>query len=1174
MPFALLVLGSSLALAQKKIEPAKVNRGVPREVLIKLRVAPPASLLSRLRTIHNLDVVQPLGRTSRVLRLRSRSKQVSALLLELSLDPSVVHAEPNYTVRGVAVPNDPNFPQLWNLRNTGQTNGTPGADIHATQAWNVNTGSRSNVVAVLDAGVDYNHPDLAANIWSAPAPFSVTIGGQTINCAAGTHGFNAITNSCDPMDDHNHGTHVAGIIGAVGNNSTGVTGVNWQTTILPIKFLNSSLTGTVADAINAIEFAIQVRNHFASTATPVNVRVLSNSYEVATFSETFLNAIETANAADMLFVAAAGNNNSNNNVQPFYPASYTASNVIAVLATDNRDERASFSNYGSTSVHLGAPGTDISSTIRNAAYLQMSGTSMATPHVSGAAALILSQCSSLSLAALKSNILTNVDFLPSLNLTTITGGRLNVDKAIRACATSGFTISASPSTQAVPPGQSVNYAVDVSATGGFNGVVTLSAGGLPTGATASFSPPTVTGSGVSILIITTSGTAPPSTSTVTVTGTSGTDSRNTSVSLTIDAPPVPVSVTPSSGSGASQTFAFLYSDPDGFANISAVNALINSTLSGGNSCWVYYDRAANTLWLARDDTSNWDPLTLGTPAMVQNSQCVVNGIGSSTSGAGNNLTLSLAISFKPAFAGAKTVYMIAHDAAGASSAYEARGSWTVTSGGATPDFALSAAPSSQSIAAGGSAAYTVTVTPAGGFSSTVTFSVSGLPSGATASFSPASVNGSGNSTLNVTTTGSTPGGNFPLTITGTSGSTNRTTSASLNISSAPTSVSVTPASGSGLTQSFSFVYSDTNGFADIASVNVLINSSFSGLNACWVYYSRAANTLWLARDNASAWDSMVLGAPSTLQNSQCSIQGSSSSASGAVNSLTLTLAITFQAAFAGAKTVYMNAADNGGLSGGYQARGTWTVAAGGGGPDFSLTAAPATQNVAANQTVNYTVTISPSGGFNGTVILSASALPSGWTSSFTPPTVTGSGTSTFAVTAPASVTPGATTITITGVSGPLTHSSMVSARVNSAPATVSVTPASGSGATQSFAFLYSDPDGFADITFVNILVNNVFSGVNGCWLYYDRSSNTLWLSSNDTSAWNPIVLGSAGTLQNSQCSINSATSSVTSNRNQLTLNLALTFQPAFSGAKSIYMAVGDSAGANSGYQQRGTWTVP
>ena len=168
MPFALLVLGSSLALAQKKIEPAKVNRGVPREVLIKLRVAPPAALLTRLRAIHNLDVVEPLGGTSTVLRLRSRSKHVSALLLELSLDPSIVYAEPNYTVRGLAVPNDPSFPQLWNLQNTGQSvqgvPGVAGADIHATQAWDVNTGSRNNVVAVLDTGVDYNHPDLAANI--------------------------------------------------------------------------------------------------------------------------------------------------------------------------------------------------------------------------------------------------------------------------------------------------------------------------------------------------------------------------------------------------------------------------------------------------------------------------------------------------------------------------------------------------------------------------------------------------------------------------------------------------------------------------------------------------------------------------------------------------------------------------------------------------------------------------------------------------------------------------------------------------------------------------------------------------------------------------------------------------------------------------------------------------
>src|SRR5204862_4204226 len=142
--------------------------------------------------------------------------------------------------------------------------GTPGADIHAVPAWDRALGSRNTVVGIVDTGIDYTHPDLAANVWSAPRTFTLNVGGLTITCAAGTHGFNAITRSCDPFDDHFHGTHVGGTIGAAGNNGVGVVGVNWYASLMGLKFLSANGSGTLADAVNAIEFAIQAKAAFGA----------------------------------------------------------------------------------------------------------------------------------------------------------------------------------------------------------------------------------------------------------------------------------------------------------------------------------------------------------------------------------------------------------------------------------------------------------------------------------------------------------------------------------------------------------------------------------------------------------------------------------------------------------------------------------------------------------------------------------------------------------------------------------------------------------------------------------------------------------------------------------------------------------------------------------------------
>ncbi|HKT79286.1 MAG TPA: CARDB domain-containing protein [Vicinamibacterales bacterium] len=451
---AALAVSMLVALISATSMPARAQRPAGRgleqvngrdvvsgEVLIKLRedaarLGAGADALDDLRSATDAETIQPLARGG-IRRLRSRSLSAAELIRRLANHPRIAYVEPNYVVHALSDPNEPGFPQLWGLRNTGQAvnnglPGRPGADIHAASAWDSTVGSTAQVVAVVDTGIDYTHPDLEANIWSAPTAFQVTIEGQTIVCGAGTHGFNAIARTCDPRDDQGHGTHVSGTIGAIGNNSLGVVGVNWIAQIMGIKFLDSGGSGTVADAIAGIEFAIQVKERFAPTQA-ANVRVLSNSWGGTEFSQALLDAINDASDSDMLFVAAAGNNSISNDLLPEYPASYDAPNIISVAATNNADQLAWFSNYSRSLVHLAAPGDDILSTYPGNAYRFLSGTSMAAPHVSGGAALILSRCA-LDTTALKDTLLSTAEPVASLAPYTITGARLDVASAVVACS--------------------------------------------------------------------------------------------------------------------------------------------------------------------------------------------------------------------------------------------------------------------------------------------------------------------------------------------------------------------------------------------------------------------------------------------------------------------------------------------------------------------------------------------------------------------------------------------------------------------------------------------------------------------------------------------------------------------------------------------------------------------
>jgi subtilisin family serine protease len=346
------------------------------------------------------------------------------------------------------------------------------------------------------------------------------------------------------MDDNNHGTHVSGTIGAVGNNNVGVAGVNWTASIMGLKFLNRQGSGSTADAVDAIEFAIQAKQAFGAAA---NVRVLSNSWGGGGYSQALYDEINKAYSADMLFSAAAGNNGSNNDSAPSYPASYNLDNVVAVAATDSSDALASWSNYGSTSVDLAAPGVNVYSTLRGGGYGYMSGTSMATPHVSGVAALVLSACGGLATGDLKRVLLGYVDAVPGLAGKVATGGRLNADSAVAKCGTvpppppPDFSIAASPASRSIRRGQSTTSTVSVIPANGFLGNVGLVASVSPSGPSQGFGTNPIQISSASakssVLTIGTTSTTTRTTYTIKITGTGtvGTPpvSHSASVTLTV-----------------------------------------------------------------------------------------------------------------------------------------------------------------------------------------------------------------------------------------------------------------------------------------------------------------------------------------------------------------------------------------------------------------------------------------------------------------------------------------------------------------------------------------------------------------------------------------------------------------------------------------------------------------
>ena len=462
---------------------------VPGEVIIGF--APGSDMFDIPKEIYEFDLPQGPRSPRAELDLSGVANELAqgtfVAQIDLTEDPleiasslaklgAVEFAEPNYLYSIDLIPDDPSFGSLFGLHNTGQTGGTEDADVDAVEAWDLQTGSLENIVGVVDTGIDYTHPDLYLNVWlnedevpatmlaqivdtnndglltfhdlNAPEnwrpgnPASLVVdnnntgfidGGDLLadpRWSDGTDtdlngfvddlvGWDFVNNDNDPMDDNRHGTHVAGTIGAIGNNGVGVAGINWDVRLMGLKFIAASGVGSSDDAQTALAYAQQE-----------GARMTNNSWGGGPFSQSFLNSVIANDEAGMLFVAAAGNSNGNNDLLSAYPSNYDVKNVIAVSATDHNDEYAGFSSYGATRVHLAAPGNAVLSTTLSRSYTALSGTSMATPHVAGAAALIWAEHPFAAHDEIKQILLETVDPIEDPVKTTITNGRLNIERAL------------------------------------------------------------------------------------------------------------------------------------------------------------------------------------------------------------------------------------------------------------------------------------------------------------------------------------------------------------------------------------------------------------------------------------------------------------------------------------------------------------------------------------------------------------------------------------------------------------------------------------------------------------------------------------------------------------------------------------------------------------------------
>ena len=417
----LFILATTSSLQASSL--AYVNEYEPGTVLIKFKAGTSAVTKASVaasiggKSIHSYKIVPGLE------IIKALGEEVPSIIEKISKNPNVEYAEPNYKVKALGThPNDTYWAELWGM-----------LAIDAPTAWDTTIGNSDNVIAVIDTGVDYTHPDLTANIWTNPGEIAGNgIDDDGNGYVDDVHGYDFLNYDSNPIDDdHYHGTHVAGTIGAIGDNSIGVVGVNWNCKIMALKFLGPD-GGYTDDAILALEYAV---NNGA--------KLSNNSWGGGGFSQSLYDAIANAGSSGHIFIAAAGNGGDDglgddNDLIPHYPSSYELDNIISVASTDSSNNLSGFSNYGLISVDLAAPGSNILSSVplryvaQYDGYHPLSGTSMATPHVTGAIALLLAKNSLLTTGELKSAIFDSVTQLEALNGKVSTGGLLNVSEAINS----------------------------------------------------------------------------------------------------------------------------------------------------------------------------------------------------------------------------------------------------------------------------------------------------------------------------------------------------------------------------------------------------------------------------------------------------------------------------------------------------------------------------------------------------------------------------------------------------------------------------------------------------------------------------------------------------------------------------------------------------------------------
>lgn len=436
-----LLAAGLLSLATLPVSHAAES--VPGELIVKLKKGAEKSFFAQKNL--GVELKEEINLSyGKLFVVKADEKSLESVQAKLAMNADVEYVEPNFIYSIVkpieepsldsilsslnplnnsfASPNDPKFNTLWGLRNTGnnepggRTPGRAGADISAMQAWEITKGSKNIKIAVIDTGIDYRHPDLAANMWVNEAEKNGQPGvdDDGNGYVDDIHGYDFANNDGDPMDGHSHGTHCAGTIGAVHDNGEGVAGVMADVTLVGVKFLTDSGSGSTANAIKSIDYA-----------TKIGVDIMSNSWGGGGRSQALEDAIKRAAEAGIIFTAAAGNSRSNNDTRPHYPSNYDVENVVSVAAHTAQDTLASFSCYGKRTVHIAAPGHNVMSTVKNGGYKAYSGTSMATPHVSGVLGLLLANEGRMPHSEMRERLLATSIPVAAYRGKTINGGRID-----------------------------------------------------------------------------------------------------------------------------------------------------------------------------------------------------------------------------------------------------------------------------------------------------------------------------------------------------------------------------------------------------------------------------------------------------------------------------------------------------------------------------------------------------------------------------------------------------------------------------------------------------------------------------------------------------------------------------------------------------------------------------